>query len=131
MNYISVKFKPTDRKKYTYKITDSMEVSVGDLVVVPTDYNEIGYTLAEVTKILGELEDVPHFPTKYIAGTVDMKEHLAKIAEEKRIAELTEKLEVMANRVEKIHKYKMLAEYLPEAKDILDELTGLTAKGIE
>lgn len=61
--FVSVKFRPTDKRSYTYS-NEGDPVSVGDFVKVP-DSREDGWKRVEVVAVT---DAAPSFPTKPILG---------------------------------------------------------------
>lgn len=97
LRYVEVNFPNTIDKSYVYKVPNDVGVlSVGDKVVVMTDYNKEGTThIVEVVAVYPNYTSVPSDKkrvkiTKYIVNKIDFSPYSAAIKLEKEIVSFVE-----------------------------------------
>ena len=109
---VSVKFDGYAYKTYDF-FTD-LELKVGDVVVVDT---QNGLQVAEVVDVDVDSSKA----TKWVVDKVDMEAHKARIEREKRLKEITQKMEARRKKLEKFEVYRMLAEKDDEMAELLKQ----------
>ncbi len=124
LNVVTIQFKGNSIKRYSY-ITD-LNVTIGGYAVV--DSPSSGMVLVDIMDVtpLEDLSKAHKF--KWLVDVINLEPYVARKAVEIRKRQITDTLDEMVANSEKIHKYKILEELFPEAKELLSELKNLTAE---
>ncbi|KZR59135.1 hypothetical protein [Pseudobacillus badius] len=91
----------TGYKRYEFK-TD-LELSVGDVVVVDATPG------ISVATVVG-LKDTSKLATKWVIQKVDLTVHEERLAKEKKLKEIREKMEARRKELQEIQIYQLLAQ---------------------
>lgn len=120
--FVAIKFKETPFKSYHF-LTDLEDLKVGDLVVVDT---RNGFQLAEVEKyVTSKKLDSLDINGKWVVQKIDMEQHFARVAKEKKMAELKAKMDSRRQQIQEYQLLVLMAKEDAGMKVLLDEYTEL------
>lgn len=132
MNYYQLIFKPNFREKdffedQTYIFKSELELKKGDYVVALTKF---GYQIAVVYE-KNEVEATNMYSEGIakIVTKLDGNYYIEKEKEQK-LKEIEKILNQKSNQVSKIMKYETVAQYDPEAKELLEEYKNLRNENV-
>lgn len=121
-----------DSDIYYYKITNNIDINVGDRVYIK---NTVKENLAEVVEYFEPNDtefslvlDTKHVVTPKRFLKIDLTEILEAEAEMEKLHNLENLMDKKLKEVEKIQKYQLLKEVDPEFSKIYDEFMELRAK---
>lgn len=103
---------------YHYVVPDEIELKVGDIAIVDTQY---GPGLVKVHSLHSESAKA----TRYVIQKVDLSEHQERQERMRRRSVIQSKLRAIEKEVFDRQKYDMLRMYSPEAAELLRELETL------
>lgn len=102
-------------KDYGFKAVDD-KYEAGDFVVVDAA------NLLQVAKVTKVDDWTPESKaTKYVVGKVEVAEHMERVKNDKKVAELKKKIEKRAKELQTIQMYELLAASDSEMRALLDE----------
>lgn len=116
---------------YVFKCDKDIDLIRGDLAVVESSR---GYGLVEVLGVYEDIienADLAKLATAWVVSKVDMTRHEVKKEASKRVEYIKSKLEEKKKSMEAFNMYAMLAQFDPEAAQLVDELKTLTLTSTE